>query len=111
MTPDRVKVAPMRQQLQRFHGSRYIIILDLSSAFLQVPLAKSSIKWTTFNFENPVYQFTTVPCGYKNCLSAFLRALQKVLGDEKNVITYVDDIVLHSPGFDDSGFVYLRLIP
>ena len=29
------------------------------------------------------------------------RALQKVLGDEKNVITYVDDIVLHSPGFDD----------
>jgi hypothetical protein len=58
MTPDRVKVAPMRELLQRFHGSRYITTLDLSSAFLQVPLAKSSRKWTAFNFENqslPVY--------------------------------------------------------
>ena len=41
MTPDRVKFAPMRELLQRFHGFRYITTLDLSSAFLQVPLAKS----------------------------------------------------------------------
>ena len=30
-----------------------------------------------------------------------------MLGDEKNVITYVDDDVLHSPGFDDNGSVRL----
>ena len=41
MTPDRVKFAPMRELLQRFHGFRYITTLDLSLAFLQVPLAKS----------------------------------------------------------------------
>jgi hypothetical protein len=111
MTPDRVKVTPMTELLLHFHGSRYITTLDLSSAFLHVPMAKSSRKWTAFNFENQVYQFTRVPCGYKNSLSAFIRALQKVLGDEKNVITYVDNIVLHSPGFDNNGFVYLRLIP
>ena len=35
-----------------------------------------------------------------NSLSAFIRALQKVLGDEKNVITYVDNIVLHIRDFD-----------
>jgi len=63
MTPDRVKVALMRELLQRFHGSRYITTLDLGSAFLQVPLAKSSRKWTAFLFENQVYQFTTVPYG------------------------------------------------
>ena len=64
-----------------------------------------------FNFKNKVYQFTRVPYGYKNSLSVFIRALKKVLGDEKNMITHVDDTVLHSPGFDDNGFVYLRLIP
>ena len=31
---------------------------------------------------------------------AFVRAVQKVLGDNKNVIIYVDDIVLRSPGFE-----------
>jgi hypothetical protein len=111
MTPDRAKVAPMRELLQRFHGYRYITTLDFSSAFLQVPLAESLRKWTAFNFENHVYQFTRVPYGYKNSFSAFIRALQKVLGDEKNVITYVDDVVFHSPGFEDNGVEYLRLIP
>jgi len=93
MTPDKVKVAPMGELLQRFHGSRYITTLDLSSAFLQVVLSKPSRKWTAFNFENQVYQFSRVPYGYKNSLSAFIRVLLKVLGGEKNVITYVDDIV------------------
>ena len=100
MAPESVKVAPMRELLQRFHGSRYITTLVFSSAFLQVPLAKSSRKWTTFHFENQLYQFTIVPYVYKNSLSEFLRALQKGLGDERNVIRYVDDIVLHSPGFE-----------
>lgn len=77
MTPDRAKIAPMREPLQRFHGSRYITNLDLSSAVLQVPLAKSSTKWTAFNFENQVYLFTRVPYGYKNSVSPFLMALKK----------------------------------
>jgi hypothetical protein len=61
MTSDRVKVAPMRELLRRSRGSRYSTTLELSSAFLQVLLAKSSRKWTAFNFENKVYQFTRVP--------------------------------------------------
>jgi hypothetical protein len=36
MSPDRVKVAQMRELLQRFHGSRYITTLHFRSAFLQV---------------------------------------------------------------------------
>jgi hypothetical protein len=69
--------------LQRFYGSRYLTTLDVSSAVFQVPLAKSSRKWTAFNFENQVYQFTRVPYGYKNSLSAFIKALQKVLGKRR----------------------------
>jgi hypothetical protein len=83
MTPDKFKVASIRELLQRFHGSKYITTLDLSSAFLHVPLAKSSRKWTAFNFENRGFEFTRVAYGYKNSLSAFVRALQKVLVDEK----------------------------
>ena len=111
MTPHRVKVAPMRELLQRFRGSRYITTFDLSSAVLQVPLAKSSRKWTAFNFENLICHFTTVPYGYKSFISTFIGALQKAPGDEKNVIAYVDDIDLHSPGLGVNGFVYLTLIP
>jgi len=99
MVADRVKVQPMRELLQRFHGSRYVTSLDLSSAILQVPLNKGSRKWTAFHFQSRVYQFTSVPYGFKNRLSAFVRALKKVLGDDvvnDHVITYVDELLIHS---------------
>jgi len=97
MIPDRVKVDTMEELLQRSNGSKFITTIDLSSAFLQVPLHRSSRKWTSFQFGNQVYQYKVVPCGFKNSLSAFIRALDKVLGDglADNVVTYVHDVVVH----------------
>ena len=97
MVVDCVKVQPMCELLQRFHGSSYIMSLDLSSAFLQVPLSKGSRKWTTFQFQSRVYQFMLVQYGFKNSLSAFIWALEKVLGDDvvnDHVIMYVDDLLI-----------------
>jgi hypothetical protein len=78
--------------------------MDLSSAFLQVPLEQSSRQWTAFQFESNVYQFTTVPYGFKNSLAAFIRALEKVLGEcglNNNLVMYVDDQLIHSPTFTE----------
>ena len=80
MTPDRVKVPPMNMLLQKFHGASFISILGLSSAFLQIPLEEASRKWTAFQFQNKVYQFTHVPYRFRNSLSTFIRALQSALG-------------------------------
>ena len=81
MVADRTKITPMRELLQKFYGAKYIMSLDLSSAFLQIPLEQFSRQWTAFQCEGNVYQFTTVPYGFKNSLVAFIRALEKVLGD------------------------------
>jgi len=70
MIPDTVKIDPMKEMLQRFHGSKFIMTIDLSSAFLQVPLHRSSTKWTSLQFGNQVYQYKVVPYGFKNSLSA-----------------------------------------
>jgi hypothetical protein len=72
MTPDRAKVPPMQMLLQRFHGASYFSTLDLSSAFLQIPLEESSRKWAAFQFQNKLYQFTRVPYGFKHSLSVLL---------------------------------------
>jgi hypothetical protein len=96
MVADHVNVQSMRELLQRFNGSSYIMSLDLSSAFLQVPLSKGSRKWTTFQFHSMVYEFTSVPYGFKNSLAAFIWALETVVGDDlvtDHVITYIDDLL------------------
>jgi hypothetical protein len=91
----------LRELLQKFHGASYITSLDLSSAFLQVPLKETSRQWTAFQFQSKVYQFKTVQYGFKNSLSAFIRALEKVLGDEEinnSLVMYLGDLV-HSSTF------------
>ena len=103
MTTNGTKVLPLRELLQIFHGESYITSLDLSSAFLQVPLKETSRQRTAFQFQSKVYQFKTVPYGFKNSLSAFIRALEQVLGDDEiknNLVTYLDDLV-HSPPFSE----------
>jgi lysyl-tRNA synthetase class II len=76
-TADCTKGLCLRELLQKFHGASYITSLDLNSAFLQVPLKETSRQWTTFQFQSKVYQFKTVPYGFKNSLSAFIRAWKR----------------------------------
>jgi hypothetical protein len=104
MVPDRVKVQPMREMLLRLHGSSYIKSLDLSSAFLQVPLSKVPRKSTDVQFHSIVYQLTAITNDFKNSLSEFIRSLETILGDDvlkDYVITYVDDLHIHSSRFSD----------
>jgi len=104
MAADRTKVMPMREHLQKFHGAKYITSLDLSSAFLQIPLEQFARQWTAFQFEGNVCQFTTVPYGFKNSLAAFIRAPERVLGDcglNNNLVMYIDDLLIHSSTFTE----------
>ena len=90
--------------MQNVYGAKYITSLDLNSALLQTPLEQSSRQWTAFQLESNVYQFITVPCGFKNSLAAFIKALENVLGDSglnNNLVMYVDDLLIHSPTFTE----------
>jgi hypothetical protein len=100
--PDRARVAPINELLQQFHGSKFITSIDLSSAFLQIPLERESRKFTAFQHEGQMYQFTRTPYGFKNSMAAFVRALQTTLGPETSdyALAYVDDIVCHSKSFN-----------
>jgi hypothetical protein len=81
--PDRERVPPMQEILQRFGGVQYISSLDLSSAYLQIELAEESRKFTVFLFGTTVYQYKRVPYGFKNSSSAFIRALKLTLGNRR----------------------------
>jgi hypothetical protein len=51
--PDREITPPLHKLLQRFHGTKFMTSLDLSKAFLQLPLKKSSRTYTTFCSTQP----------------------------------------------------------
>jgi hypothetical protein len=89
--------------LQKFHGVKYMTSIDLSSAFLQIPLKKQSRQYTAFLFESTVYQYKRTPYRFKNSLSAFVRALKLVLGDDTSsfAVAYVDDVLVYSRSYSE----------
>jgi hypothetical protein len=97
------RVPPLQELLQKFEGTRYMSSIDLRSVYLQVELHKESRKYTAFLFDSTVYQFKRVPYGFKNSLSAFIRALRLGLGrdSENYVVFYVDDILVYSRTFEE----------
>jgi hypothetical protein len=77
--------------------------IDSSSAFLQIPLRDSSRQYTEFLFDSTVYQYKRTPCGFRNSLSAFVRALKMVLGDDTSefVVACVDDVLVFSRSYSE----------
>jgi hypothetical protein len=100
MMADRMKVMPVHKLLQKFYGAKYITSLDLSSAFLWIPLKL----WMAFQFESNGYQFTTITYGFKNSLVAFIRALGKVFGHcdlNTILVMYLDDLIIQLSTFTE----------
>jgi uncharacterized protein YdaU (DUF1376 family) len=100
--PDHERVPPLQELLQKFEGTWYMSSIELSSAYLQAEHEESR-KYTAILFDSTVYQFKRVPYGFKNSLSAFIRALRLALGrdSENYVVFYVDDILVYSRTFEE----------
>jgi hypothetical protein len=101
--PDYERTPPLQELIQRFEGAKYMSSIDLSSAYWQVELHEDSRKYTAFLFDSTVYQYKRVPYGFKNSLSAFIRAFKLALGSdsESYVVFYADNILVHSQTFEE----------
>ena len=61
--PDRFPLPLIQDLIQSTAGSRYFILIDLRAGFWQIPLEKSSRKWTAFRTHKGLYQWTVMPFG------------------------------------------------
>ncbi|XP_055543099.1 uncharacterized protein LOC129728674 [Wyeomyia smithii] len=90
--------------------ARYLSTIDLSEAFLQVPLEKQSRKYTAFSVQGKgLFQYTRMPFGLINSPATLARLMDKVLGHgvlEPHVFVYLDDIVVVTETFEQ----HLRLL-
>ncbi|XP_058448953.1 uncharacterized protein LOC131428910 [Malaya genurostris] len=84
--------------------AKYLSTIDLKEAFLQVPLAKDSRKYTAFSVPGRgMFQFTRLPFGLVNSPATLARLMDQVLGRgkwEPYVFVYLDDIIVVSDAFE-----------
>ena len=78
-------------------GGQTFSKLDLSSAYLQLPLEEESQKYTTINTPKGLYVYTRIPFGINSALGIFQRTLDSTLGGIPNMAVYLDDILVTGP--------------
>lgn len=100
---DSFPLPTMQDALDSLGQSRYFSIIDLRSAFLQLPLQPQDREKTAFTTKSGLYQFTTLPFGLKNSPGVFQRLMHKVLSDlmYKICMVYLDDIIVFSTNFEE----------
>jgi hypothetical protein len=87
---------------QYLSQAKYFTVIDLKSAFHQIPLSDPSKQYTAFVTQVGLFQFNRLPFGLTVSPQVFCRLMDLVLEDLKYscVYPYVDDLCIYSRDFE-----------
>lgn len=95
-------VPNLHESFHHFTGANFFTVLDLNSAYHQIPLSERSKKYTAICLPWRLYQFKVIPFGLATGGLVLTRLLDEILHDLKFkcVFNYLDDLVIYSPTFE-----------
>ena len=76
------------------NGGQTFTKLELSSAYLQLPLDEASKDCTTINTHRGLFRYTRLTLGISSLPSIFQRSMDTLLQDIPHVSVYIDDIFI-----------------
>ena len=85
------------------NGGEKFTKLDLSQAYLQLPLDEESQKLTTISTHKGLFQYTRLPYGIASAPAIFQMTMDKILQGLNGVSCYLDDILV--TGRDDTEYL------
>ncbi|XP_045518605.1 uncharacterized protein LOC123710627 [Pieris brassicae] len=76
--------------------NKFFSLIDLKSAYHQVPILPKERKFTAFEALGNLYQFRRIPFGVTNGVSSFQRTIDWIIRKEKlqKTYAYIDDITI-----------------
>ena len=82
---------------------KFFTTLDLVRGYYQLPIEKSSRKYTAFCTQQHQYEWKRLSFGLRNSGMAFQRVMQQILSPllHNNIIIYIDDICIMSETYEE----------
>ena len=75
-------------------GGKHFTKLDLSNAYLQLPLAEESKQYVCINTHKGLFQYNRLPFGVASAPAIFQRTMENLFRGLKGVSVYIDDILV-----------------
>ena len=84
------------EMVEKISQYRYFATFDLKSAYHQIPIKEEDRKYTAFEGDGQLWEFTRIPFGVTNGVSAFQRTIDKVIEVEKlqDTFAFVDNVTI-----------------
>ncbi|XP_076877760.1 uncharacterized protein LOC143526887 isoform X2 [Brachyhypopomus gauderio] len=95
-TPDSFPLPRLEDCIDRVGSAKIVTKLDLLKGYWQVPLTKRASDISAFSTPDAFLQYTVMPFGLRNAPATFQRLMNLTLGDVKNCVAYLDDIVIYT---------------
>ena len=100
----------VEDMFQGLEGNKVFSKIDLSNAFLQVPLKQSAKEVTTLNTPWGLYQHQFLPFGLNVSPGIFQKSIDHLLSGLSNTRAYQDDIIVYGKSKQEHDKHLLRLL-
>ena len=94
LEPVNASLVSVDEVISQVGGAKYFSKIDLSQAFLQLPLNESSKQYTTINTHEGLFHYNYLCFGLRSSPGIFQSFMLKLLNGIKNVIVYQDDLLI-----------------
>ena len=94
LEPVKAPLVSIDEVISQVGGAKFFSKIDLSQAFLQLPLDESSKKFTTINTHEGLFHFNFMCFGLRSSPGIFQSFMLKLLNGIENVIIYQDDLLI-----------------
>ena len=91
---DKYPIPKIEDLYAKLSGGKTFTKLDMSQAYLQLPLDEESKDLTTVNTQKGLFRYTRLPFGISSSPAIFQRTMDNVLQGLTNVVVYLDDILI-----------------
>lgn len=96
---DSYPMPTVEQAFEQFGGAAVFTVLDLNSAYYQIPLSRNSRRVTAFCTPFGLFEFNKLPMGISVGCQVLSRVMDELFADLKGryVFNFLDDLVVYSP--------------
>ena len=107
-------IPPIHTLLDNLHGSRVFSVIDLKSAYHNVPIRAADRHKTAFITKSGCYEFNYMPFGLKSAPATFMRFIHEVLYStspelKNNTEVYLDDILIHTKDIESHQKIFEKV--